>query len=558
MAFDDLITRWRKSGHYPRSVSSRFMDLEIQSRVLDNTVFNCLKHPFTKEYDGQPSPHNYIPLEERRPALIFNIAKVVVEQSASLVFGEAHAPSVHLISESLDEEQPSADTLQSRIHKLFERVIEEADLDAKMLSAMIKGSVGSVALVLRRLPDGLPWIEVLESKFCRPFFNQEDPRLLDSLEYVYSLSAEDLRLAGYTGEYDDREMYWLRVLYTPQFELRSLPMGQRRFERLGEKDDDERSIISWEKDGERSRENPFGWMNVLWIRNLEAGRQIDGPSTFRDICDYIIAISYHLSQVGRGYHYTADPWLLIKRGEMANTLPLAGFNDFEEQSTSTPVDRSPASALVIEAGGDAKMLEISGQGLLGTDQHIRLLREFAMEMISGMKSDQQHTNHAQSGKALEYLHQALMWLVERFRHSYGKNGFLPMLRMVLRGVVEGVLEIPGVQPDDIDLTQPLRLVWPKWLAPTGVDLQATIAAIQMARGGSVQNPYQLLSSETSTQLAAGAFGISDTNRAVAQLAEEVNEKGTDSFSDLASAKVHGIVTSASVLERKAQQDGERD
>jgi len=516
VSFDDLKTRLNAKGIYPKGTSQRFKDLDALERVLQGTIFkDTLMYSFDQEEDVTKK---YIPLRDRRPAMIYNLAKIIVDHTKALTFGEAHAPSVRVVVPKDVETEITAK------HKLMEHIIEEIDLDATCMELMEVGSVGSVAVVMYAQDDGLPWFDILDSKYCTPFFDLRNPHRLDHMERVYDCSVFDLEQAGYDpADYDvDKEPYWIRILYTAAGEKRSYPMPQQRYERLGEDDPDNiGSKIRWIEDVDRSYTNEFSFMNVLWIRNLEERRKIDGKSTFETIIDFMIEISYLMSQIGRGFKYTGDPLLAIQRGEMNALNPIGGFSGGSgSAASSASVARQPNRALMLPAGSEAKLLEITGQGLHQGAEFIRLIREYALEVISGMKADQQNASGVHSGRALEYLHKALIWLVERFRIAYGTRGYLEILRMVLRGLKEGTLQINDVDPNEIDVTQPMRLVWPQWETPTGQDLLSAMQAYEMAAGGSVQLPVPIVAREYVAQKAAAAMGISDANRAAAQLLKD--------------------------------------
>lgn len=531
MAFSDFVKLWKDSDTYPKTISDRYVELDVRQRLLDGSIYDVLQYSFEQE---ETTNRKHIPILKRRPSTPYNLAKIIVDQSSSLTFGEQHAPSVRLVSDDDSESQDTQNTEDLKKHKLFEKIVEESELESVMLEAMRKGSVGSVAIVLHRLPDGMPWLDVIESKYCTPYFDPADPRKLKKMVQVYPISAEGLDLAGYEGAFDPDETYWLMVTYTEQLEARALPMPQKRYEKLGQEDDDG-TIISWEPDTERSKVNPFNFMNVLWIRNLEERRAIDGDSTFREIADMSIAITYAISQINRGFRYTADPLMAIEEGELANAMPMGNY--MGSPNGDNDIVKSPARVLKIPRGGNIKVLEIAGDGLKASAEFVRLLREYALEVVSGLKSDQQHAGGVQSGKAINALEKALHWLVSRFRTSYGKRGYLVLLKMIIRGLVEGTLAIPGVDVHMLDVNTSLRLLWPKDSLPEGADLLATVTALNMAAGGSAQTPVQLIATPAATQATAEVFGITDTNRAVADVAQERGDKPQTRPQDVAQSTI---------------------
>jgi hypothetical protein len=496
---------------YPKGTTDRFKRLDALERLWKGSIYDVLQWPFDKEENG---PGNYIELHDRRPSVKYQLPKIIVDHTSSLTFGDAHAPAVR-ISQAADDVSP--ETLAEK-HEQFERIIESLELEAVMLEAMQKGCVGSVAAVLRILPDKTPYIEIVEGKYCTPVFDVADPRKLTQMDQVYAVTAEDLRLSGYDGKYDDNKLYYIKVTYTKERVLASLPLEEKKFLKLGDTTVDETTgaqvVIRWEKDEERSYINKLGAINVVWMKNLPNRTSLDGECTFAAITDMVIEISYLMSQIGRGYRYTADPLMVEKSAPLQTSIPLAG----SDPAAETKIIKSPARMLKVE--GDMSVLEISGEGLRGAGDHVKQLREYAMETISGMKADSENSRGPTSGTALHMLHQALVWLVERFRTSYGVRGYLELLRMVLRGLVAGTIEIQNVDASKVDADTPLRLVWPQWSTPSGADMLAELQALSEAAGSTPQFPIPILPISVVAQKAASVVGISDQNRIAAELASE--------------------------------------
>ena len=52
--------------------------------------------------------------------------------------------------------------------------------------------------------------------------------------------------------------------------------------------------------------------------------------------------------------------------------------------------------------------------------------------MHGNRANADKLSAAQSGRALELMHQALIWLADHLRQSYGEDGLLPLIRFVGR------------------------------------------------------------------------------------------------------------------------------
>lgn len=522
MAFREIKQRWAKK--YPKGTSERFKNLDAYDKMLEQEFYDILPYPFELEdYNGQ-----IIPVLERRPNVQVSLPKVIVNQTSALLFGEAHAPHVRYWSDPADgDETPAQKATQDAIDKL----VYTSEALAVMLEAVRKGATGSCAILLYSLPDDTPWIDVVPGKVCQPVFDPRDPRKLIALHREYPVDAQDLYDLGYDEtKYDKKKKYWMRIELDDDAETWYLPLPDEKYQNLGEDDPDsfDRKKISWTKDTERSHSHPFKLVPAIWIRNMGERREIDGPCTFGSIVDIQVALDYTLSMVGRGFRYTADPLLALIEGDMPDMVPAGGMNTLDEEEggdgggMTTKVVKSPARALSLPHGGDAKLLEITGKGLAGSLDYAKLLREYAFEVLSGNKADQDHTTNgnAQSGRALEILTQALVWLVEELRVPYGLRGFLPLVRMMLRALVDGAIVVPGVDLGNVDPEMPLRLYWPEWYRPTGQDLMNHMQALVAAAGGSPAHPKQIIPVETAAREAAMVLNVPDPNETVAALLQE--------------------------------------
>lgn len=519
MAYREIKAVW--NGQYPKGTSERFKDLDALDKMLAQQFYDILPHPFDKEEEGG----KHIPISNRRPSVQVSLPKVIVNQTSALLFGEAHAPHIrYWIDAQTGSETPEQLATQDAIEKL----VYASEAISIMMEAVKKGSTGSCAIVMYALPDGSPYLDVVEGKTCQPVFNPRDPRELLALHRVYPVHGRDLYDLGYSEEdYKAGDVYWMRIELTKTEEVWMYPLPNDKYQSLGADDPAlPGQKIHWSRDEERSSRHGFGFTPAVWIRNMGERRQIDGPCTFEAIVDIQVELDYTISMAGRGYHYTADPMLALIDGDMADLLPAGGDSELdgggEGDGGSVAITKSPARALSIAHGGDAKMLEITGKGLEGSLNYARLLREYAFEVLSGNKADQDHTKggNAQSGRALEVLTQALVWLVEELRTPYGLRGYLPLVKMMLVALKNGDLELPDVKVEAINPALPLRLFWPEWYRPIGQELMNHIEALVTAAGGTSKVGVQIIPIEVAAREAAMILNEPDPNETVRQLLKE--------------------------------------
>lgn len=506
MAFSDIA----KGINYPPKTSDRFKTLDAYSRILAGTLYDHIKVKFDEENDGS----GYIKLRERRPSVIWNGASLISKQLAGLLWGDEQMPMVRTYfgDEPTDADRAAEQDLQ--------HVVEELCLDDLMMEVTEESTVGSCAVILRAMDDKSAYIEVVPGKRVTPTFDPKNPNRLLKIQQLYSLKGSDLRDYGYDIKDDDLDRtFWYRLDIDKKAETRFFPMREDRYLKLGQVEGGVR--VQWEVDQEYK--HGFGEIPVVWVMAPGKGASpFDGSCLFGNIVDTLVEIDYMLSQIGRGYRYSADPMLAISQGELANDARPAGYDELPPtQTDGGAIVKSPTNVLNLGVNGDAKMLEISGQGLSAAGEHVKLLREWALEVVGGMKSDAENEKGAESGRALEMLYQALVLLVKRWRIAVGNKGFIPIVGLILTALEKKLIAIEGLS--SIPTSTVLRLVWPTWMTPTGADLAQTANAWQTLAGGSATAPVPLLPRAFVTRLAAVNLGATDTASVTDELEKQVDE-----------------------------------
>ncbi len=142
----DLIAR---DPDYPR----RTWILDTLSRVLDGQLYDVLPYDFHEE---RTPAGEYVPLRKRRPSVKYPLCRVVVEDSVSLLFSEGHFPTI--------------DCPDRVTQGALGLVVRDARLNLAMTDAAIRGSVGSVAILLKVL-KGRIFFQVLDTKYMDPVWD---------------------------------------------------------------------------------------------------------------------------------------------------------------------------------------------------------------------------------------------------------------------------------------------------------------------------------------------------------------------------------------------------
>jgi hypothetical protein len=438
------------------SLPPRVVKLDILRRVLDGTLYDNLPYQFHEERNGAGE---YVPLRLRRPSVRYGLCRIVVEDSVALLFSAGHFPAL--------------DAEDGGLVRVLQDLIAETRLNEVMIDAALRGSVGSVAILFRVL-RGRVFFSVLESLYLTPVWSAEAPDTLASVTEKYKVSGADLTAQGYENV-DPASVYWFQRVWDTQNETWYLPWGVNDPLGLPVKDES------------RSVTHGLGFVPLVWIKNLPGGEGIDGACTFRAAIDTNIEIDYQLSQAGRGLKYSSDPTLLIK----------------EPATSDTEIVKGAGNALVVSEKGDAKLLEIGGTAAEAVISYVRTLREFALETVHGNRASADRLTAAQSGRALELMNQGLIWLADNLRISYGEGGILVLMNMVIRASQIFSLNVRGEAIGALDMTQRLRLRWPRWYPLSADDRLKEAQAV-----ATLANAEQI-SKATGVKIVAAANGVSD-------------------------------------------------
>lgn len=441
--------------------------LDVLSRVLKGTFYDGLPYEFHQEkIEGTGE---YIPLRSRRPSVRYSLCRTVVEDSVSLLFSEGHFPSIQ--------------TEDEKTREALLKVVKETMLNATMIDAATKGSIGSVCLFLRSL-RGRIFITAEETQFLTPTWDPEAPDTLQKVTERYKVKGVVLQEAGYPVAADKlQSQFWFQREWTDVQEIWYEPVEATP------------DALPPKVDAKRTVAHALGFVPCIWVRNLPGGDRTDGCCTFpTEAIDCQIEIDYQLSQAGRGLKYSSDPTLMLKE-------PAA--------PDDSQIVKGGGNALVVSKEGDAKLLEINGTAVAAVLDYVRGLRELALESAHGNRANADKLSAAQSGRAMELMNQALIWLADKLRISYGEGALLDLLRMIVAASQKYPIRLKdGTELGPLDPKAVLSLRWPAWYAPTYADKQSQAETLSTARSAGV------LSQETAVKAIATDYDIEDVNKEI--------------------------------------------
>ncbi len=453
--------------HNDPDMPLRARRLDILRRVLDGTLYDVLPYDFHEE---RTSAGDYIPLRLRRPSVRYTMPRIVTEDSVALLFSEGHFPTI--------------DSPDRAVRETLAAIAKAVRLNEVMTDAALRGSIGSVALLLRIL-QGRPFVTAMDTVNLTPVWRPDAPDTLASVTERYKLPASAFVTSGYTLP-DTGGSYWFTRTWDDKAETWFLPQPVT-------------DAGPPTPDASRTITHNFGFVPIVWVRNLPgpswSNDPADGACTFRAAIETSIEIDYQLSQAGRGLKYSSDPTLLIK----------------EPAGIEGDLIRGAGNALVVSEHGDARLLEIGGTAAAAVIEYVRTLREFALESVHGNRSDASRLSAATSGRALELMNQGLIWLADNLRISYGEGALLTLARMILRAGLQYKLRIGGTNLAELDPEVPLSLIWPRWYPSSAEDRQHDAQTLATLRGAS------LISTETAVKSLADTYDVEDIPAELARI-----------------------------------------
>lgn len=439
---------------------ARTFRLSMLTRVIEGALYDNLEYPFDTE---ENEAHEYVPIRKRRPSVRYGLCRLVVDDSVSLLFSEGHFPGIEATDNTTRDE--------------LSRIVRDIGLNEVMIDAATKGSVGSVAIWLRIL-EGRIFVSPIKTIYLTPTWKATAPDTLEKVTEKYKVKGSDLADAGYPMiESEMSEFFWFQRDFTETQEIRYVPVKVK-----GEK-------TTPQPDPDFTTYHDLGFVPIVWVKNLPGGDDVDGAPTFPpEVIDTGIEIDYQLSQAGRGLKYSSDPTLLIKEPARTQTGELI---------------RGASNAITVGPNGDAKMLEIDGSAVEAVISYVRVLRELALETAHGNRTNADKISAAQSGRAMELMNQALIWLADRLRISYGEGAIKDLLSMIIKASAKMQLKHrDGSKVEELK-GDGLALRWPAWYPPTATDKQTNANTIKTLKDAS------LLSQETGVKIIAADHDIED-------------------------------------------------
>lgn len=511
--------------------------LEALNRALMGRLYTHLASAFSQERQGARMDGDRILLNDRRAAVEDGLPAEATRDMCSMLYGEARRPNIKARDDEATTEWIGA-------------FIRDAQYWLLMIKATWAAAIGSACIVGRVLGEfetdaeggftpqgkGAYHFEVWPSYECKPVFHRTAPDQLKSVDHVWYVGEDSLAADGYDVEQlkqlwsQDKsrrgarrvqsnrasltpENDWaIRIVLDADGENWYLPTPRWIYERGDWVD------ANWKLDADRTFSHSLGFVPAVWQVPLPLDSKLhpDGMPIFDEkLIDYQFRIDRTLSQTGRAFDYTGDPQLsqILDKAQAGG----GSFGDYDDELATG----GTASDIITQAGGDAKFLEIRGEGLkVAVETYVAALSDKARATgaMSRIVPDAKTLGQL-SSVAMKMLNQGQCSLADILRMTVGEGAGFFVLRLAMRLYVAVNVALPSLtknvkpNPDAI-----LEASWPEYYELRGQDklyeVQAETAAIE---GG-------LISQETGVDNAAGLFDVSEPTEEFSKIQKEQEDK----------------------------------
>lgn len=458
----------------------------------------------TQPLIGNNMPDFYVPLEQRRPATPYRLARTIVTQFTTFVFGYGRWPTI--LSDDPDT-QSFANAL-----------VKACKLKTKMIRARnLGGSAGTVGLSWG-FKNGQPKVQVHSAKNVHVQEWTDEDEFIPA--HVVELYQYELDVYDATTQKMTRTWFWHRRDWTPTADIEFLPIEVTK------------QNPNWQIDEDRSCMHNDG-CHFVWIRNIpdDSESSIDGEPDYTAVFEQFDSIDILNSTNVAGSVKNLDPTLVIKMHA-------------DEVGTAL-VRKGSDHSLAVGPSGDVKYLELSGTAVTTGHNAIQTQRDQVLECCSCVIPDPNEVVAAgTSSVALKITYAPMISKGDVFRDQYGE-GILRLLTGMIEsarqlnvgGSVEEIevdeetgvevstdieyklnlpmkqvkverLDSEGNPTGEFDVNQhpqvpgagTLDLQWPDYFQPTSDDKQKLSSSLSIATGG-----RPVMSQQTATEHCATTY-----------------------------------------------------
>jgi hypothetical protein len=444
----------------------------FRKSVLDlyDAYFENRQYDDKRDWFSCEKQEDYIPIRDRKPHKIYNVAKLVTNKVAAKMAGRKTFPKFVIEDDPDDSE-------------FINTVLKASNFRKNLIEPLRRSFVSGSSFVRYYLVNGQIEMEYALSKFCYPVFDPVGELEQIEIKYIY---ADDQDLDANK----EPRLKWYRLMLTKTADI------------LFDNPYYVQGADAEFKEVERN-DHGLGWVQGEWFSTAKDKFNPDGPSLFADVLGFIDDLNYSLSQSSQAVSYNQDPQLTVK--------------GVDEEELDTLI-RSSSKAWNLGRAGEAKFIESALSGVTEARETRADDRNRMLEVIRIVINDPEKiVGSAMSGKAMEILCEPLVELIDELRTVYEDKIRNLLLKIALTCLVQNaqgnqtVIETPpGYQPSSLDVT----VQWPDIFPPTIDDIaKMTTTAVAAATG-------MLISRETLTKYLAPLFGIENVEEELAKIAAQ--------------------------------------
>lgn len=434
---------------------------EVRSDHLEllDAYYESEQYDDLQDWEEALKSEEYVPVRDRKPRVIYNVAKVLVDKVAAKLCGESVFPKFAI-------EDDDDDTA------FFRTVIKGVKFRSRLMDPIRNTLKSGACFVRYYLVEGNVRIEYAQSKYCYPIFDALGELESIDIKYVYEdQNDRDSKNGPKKKWYRLQLNKDMDIMYdNPEYR----PGSQPTFKEVAR------------------AEHGLGWVQGEWFVTHEDKFNYDGYSLYGDILGFIDELNYSLSQSSQAIQYNQDPQLTI--------------NKMDEDEIASLI-KSSTKAWQMGREGEAKYLETDLSAVKEAGEQRDKFRSLMLDVVRVVIHDpEQIKGDAQSGEALKQLYAPLIELVDELRTTLEPKitNLLIKIAMTLLHYnalgEETIIETPaGYIPTSVDFT----VTWPTLFPPTLADINL------MAQAANTLSTAQIVSRESLTKWFAAQTNIID-------------------------------------------------
>lgn len=455
---------------YGGSAKSKYVFREAGLDVLD-AYYENRQYDDLMNWEEAAKQEPYVPVRNRKPRIIYNVAKVLVDKVASKLIGSQVFPTF-VVEDEPDDTQ-------------FFRIVSQAcDFRRGLLQPTKHALISGACFVRFYLVDGHPILEHFNAKYCYPVFDAVGE--LDFMEVRYVFDDPDDKDSN-----GNPKKKWYRLTLG---KLADVLYDNPEYKEGG-------SLPDFTPVEEN--QHGLGWVQGEWLRTSKQKFSPDGDGLCADILGFIDDLNYSLSQSSQAVGYNQEPQLTV--------------NGIDESELENLI-KSSQKAWDLGREGKAQFVETNLNGVKEARETRNDNRQKMLDVVRVVLHDpEKMVANAQSGRAMEILNAPLVELIDELRTVFEpsiKNLLIKISLTMLVTVQSGgetVLEVPaGYAPKSLDIT----LQWPAIYPLTLQDIQMKITAASAA------TTAKIMSREWATRWIAQDVGIENVEEELQRISAE--------------------------------------